>query len=349
MQKFIYFLLFALCCNQLGAQIARGDKLLSLSSAFPSAFADAPVSRPQAAYNAGLLYDGQSGSVGLFFGGDYGYALRDRLVLGIGSLGLIDFSSDADNVIVLRPSVRYYAVNAPSLMVFGQVGSSLTRIGEENTYFETLDLTAGLHYPLGSGALLTPKVAYTVNEGPNVLALSVGLELLMNSDDATDEVVAGIRKGRVMIGAESVGFTLRDDDSALGVELGGHYFVLDRLALGAQIGYRGDYARLRSGTGDGTSLTYTTFNAALAARYYLTAPSRRVWFAEAGAGHRRSALRSDILVDVPATSQQYLFFGGGMQRFVRENLALEVGPNVQYNFAGENWTYGLNFGFRYLL
>ncbi|MGB3801267.1 MAG: hypothetical protein WA952_15735 [Lewinella sp.] len=332
----------------LNAQIARGDKLVSLSSYFPAAQADVALSHPQTAYNAGIQYDGVSESTVAFYGGEYGYALRDRLLLGIGVLGIHEFSDGGSSTFLLEPRLRYYALNTPELMVFGQVGSAILRSEEIRQYFEAMQLTAGVHYPLSETVLLTPELSYDIREGRNSVMLELGLDVKIIKEEGED-VQSGIRRGRVMLGAQSARLAFRDGATGAGLEVGGHYFLSDRFAVGGQVGYSGDYAQIATGGGNTSNLNFVQWNAAAATRYYLSTNGRMAWFAQAGLGLRRTSFVSDILVDIDAQTNGFFFFGGGLQLFTSEQFSFEGGPALQYNLALGSWKYGLNFGVRWVL
>ncbi len=348
MKHSVFFVFCFLLAGTLNAQIVRGDRILSLTPTHPSAAFGSPVLQPQTAATAGIYYDAAFEDTRAFIGADLGYAVLDRLLIGLAVNGTRSMSDQTGRFHAFLPRLRYYVINRPNLMVFGQAGTSLTNFDGERDYFKTLDVAAGVHFPIGFDALLTPKLSYVVTEGNNYLGLSLGLEVRTNGGEE-EKAIAGFRKGRIMVGATSAGFTRIDDDYNAQLEVGAHYFLLDRLAVGGQFGYIGDYVTIRTGSNTAGTLTYKSLYAALAARYFLTEGRRLVWFAEGGLGHRRTVLKSDVLIDQDAEGEGCLTLGGGAQLYVKSNFALEVGPSAQYSFAAESWKYGLNFGFRFLL
>ncbi|WP_116108102.1 outer membrane beta-barrel protein [Lewinella sp. IMCC34191] len=335
------------CGLSLTAQMTRGDQLIALTSSFPAAQTVGAWSLPQAAHNFGLQYDGRSESTALYYGGEYSYALLDRLMLGAGVFGIKEFGENGTSSIFFQPRLRYYLVNAPSLQVFGQV-SSIVAGADSDRQSGGVQLAAGAHYPLTDVLLLTPQLSYYIDDGKNSLMLELALQLRLSKKQA-DKISAGIRRGRVMVGAQSARLAFRDGATGAGLEVGGHYFIADRLAIGGQLGYSGDYLKLGTGGGNSATLDYVQWNAAAAVRYYLSTAGRLAWFTEAGTGLSRTSISSDIQIDVDTASREYLFLGGGLQFFTSEQFSLEAAPTVRYSFESEDWRYGLNFGVRYLL
>ena len=343
------FLLLSICSSlDLAAQIQRGDRLFSLTSSFPATQFDRAWSVPQPAYGANLQFDEAASATSLTLGGDYGYALWDRLMLGVGIMGRQNFGKTFSGGYLIQPRVRYYVVNTAALMVFGQVGSSVVRSYSETPHLGNLQLTAGVHYPLTSSLLLSPQVAYLIDDGDNAFALDLSLQLRLGRGE-TEDVQAGIQSGRVMVGAQSARIALREGATTAGAQLGAHYFLTDRLAVGGQLGYGGDYVDIMVGVGNTAVLKLVQWDVAAAARYYLSATGRLAWFAEAGTGLKRSSVASDILVNVDAESRGYYFLGGGLQYFTSERFSLEAAPAVRYHSDRGEWLYGLNLGVRYVL
>ena len=344
----LFLVLFYSATLSLGAQIERGDMLISLANYFPATQFDLAAVPPPAAYGTGLRYDAELGNTSLYYGGEYGYAVLDRLMLGIAIAGIHPLEANGWKSTLLQPRLRYYAVNRPGLMVFGQVGTSVVRVDPNQQYLGSWQLTAGLHHPLTGGVLLSPQLSYNFDSGPNSVVVGVTLDVRVGRSEAED-LEAGIRRGRVMLGAQSARISVRERATVAGLELGGHYFLADRFAVGGQLGYGGNFVELRTGNGTTASVHSTRLHLAASGRYYPSVGGRWAWFAEAGTGLMRSSVTSDILVNVDAETQAFLLLGGGLQYFTSEQFSLEAAPAVRYDFSREAWLYGLNLGVRYLL
>ena len=86
-------------------------------------------------------------------------------------------------------------------------------------------------------------------------------------------------------------------------------------------------------------------------RIYLSTQRYLVWYIDGGAHYWRSNTSIDPGGSSSSDGRFSLGLGGGAQIFVRDNVALEIGPQYRYFFAeGENFgLLGLNFGVRYFL
>ena len=189
MQKHLLFGLFLLLTLSASAQITRGDVLVMMNGGYglPPAAGLGSLGGTQSEVENFLSYS----SYHLNVGGTFGYALRDRLVVGAGvGIGL-SYGNPAPSggssfyyAYTLSPLVRYYVVNREKLGVFAQAvtGASIGKGGFHG--FGSLELTAGLQLPLSEGVLLTPTVGY---DGQNPVNVGARLELRLRPGGTNDQ------------------------------------------------------------------------------------------------------------------------------------------------------------------
>ena len=360
MQKHLLFGLFLLLTLSASAQITRGDVLVMMNGGYglPPAAGLGSLGGTQSEVENFLSYS----SYHLNVGGTFGYALRDRLVVGAGVGIGVSYVNPAPSggssfyyAYTLSPLVRYYVVNREKLGVFAQAvtGASIGKGGFHG--FGSLELTAGLQLPLSEGVLLTPTVGY---DGQNPINVGARLELrLRPGEEGSPE--RGFEKGTITLGAQNARLSVRDRTVATAAEVGAQYYLTDRLAAGAQVGV--DFLRVgyqefsrrekNSDSGVGLSLGASV-------RYYLTEPRRLSWYVDGGAAvtgytgtyHEwENGVATGMLVQRRRSSLGGEFFaGGGAQYMLRQNLALEAGPQLSYTTGPgvRAWNYALAFGFR---
>ena len=332
----------------LQAQLQRGDQLLSVSglqvapgeTVSPLLGDNLAVLRyfPQAAGGGGVLAAGI----------DYGYLLTDRLAVGGSLVGILGIGSgEGDGAAALNPYLRYYAINRPDLMAFGQLNVGTLAVNQGEFFDEGYALSAGVHLPLAAGILATPMASYQFNRGRNLFTVGAGVTLVLGKNNRPDErPAANLQRGDVLLGAQSLSLGTREGVLTFGGGLGGYYFLSSRFALGLAL--EGSRTRIEFGQRGTDAFVSSRLGFGAGARYYLTTTGRSLWFTEIGISRDRYRVDDGFRTDFTVT-QTSLLGGGGLQWFIRDNVALEVGPQLRYYTSDDELTVNANFGIRFRL
>ncbi len=363
MKQYVYLFLLVCCSTPLFSQIQRGDRLIMMNGA-------GGVVAPYASELGSLTFrdfgNFTDDQVALNLRVRYGYALRDRLVVGTGVGVGLTYQDGLSTGFGLSPFARYYFLNRSTLGVFAEAGTGISsyRYGDserEFSAFGQLDLSAGIQVPLAPGLLLTPAVGYSVWEGSNTVSVGVGLELLLQPDEDDAEVVGSFGKGTLTLGAQSAHLNFQESIFSGGFTAGGQYFLTDRVAVGAQLGLSVLRVELPDSDPDlGNSQRAYSLGVGGSLRHYLGSPQRLRWFVDGGGGvtySRHTVQLSDgstagngLISHTNQSINPYIAAGGGAQYFLRDNVALEVGPQLRYNLGDNSsqgrWLPGIHFGFR---
>ena len=346
----IFTLVFLLVSSFAFAQVRQGDRIITLNNEV-----DLFTGSDFATFRYEVEGQSTLGGVALTLG----YALSDRFVIGssLGSGGAYSpgpissgdgFSSYS---LGLRPYLRYYAVNSPQMGVFGQVSAPVGYGNSEFYGFESLTSTVGVQFAVAPNVLLGPTVNYFAQAGRNQLNFAARLELVLGRTTEAESVVPAFHKGAIMLGGQVGELTFAKRSFAAEVTVGGHYFLSDRFAGGVTLGYSG--VRLGHG-GSSTDFGLTTYGGSIgvSGRYYLTTARRLVWYVAGGAEYQFQSYRfgGGFNRDDEDVSTTNLIAAGGGQYFLRENIALEFGPEVSYGFGNLARTnLSLNLGARFFL
>ena len=344
-------LLFACLVSGAGfGQIVRGDHLISLSDLSRQTVRRQPISFPVPFAAAGVYRNSFDNETIAYLGASHDYAITDRFMLGATVEAAYDLRNEVGGS-ALQPRVRYYAFNQSTLMAYVDAGTLLQYERDFSSTFEVLNLGMGVHLPLTEALLLSPRYGFTVREGKNVSSFGVSLDFLLNRRVDAPAAVASFRKGSMMLGAGGLRINVQDEVLGTSFTLGAHYFLLDRLAVGAQVGQQGDYVRFRDQPGAKPDrLNLSSQQAAVAVRYYLTQARRLVWYTDAALGYRWSSIGGNVpLPDARTDSNLFLNLGGGVQWFLRDKLAIEFGPQVRQRLPEDEWLIGVNFGLRTII
>ena len=338
------------------AQVQRGDHIVTLK--------EPPfLNRPSPLFNAhdfGELFLAPGENTGaLDLGPTYGYALTDRLVVGGTVNAEIGYFSDGwTGHLGVDPYVRYYPINREAIGLYAQVSTAIGVVGgritdatiaDEGFYaFETANLRAGLQVPVASGVRMGPLLDYQIISGRNALMLGGQVELVLSAGGSPEaSPVSAFRAGSVMLGGQLAQITFKKHQTIGSLRLGGHYFLTDRLAAGVAIG-AGGYR-----VGEQIVNKQLTLSADLSARYYLTTARRLVWYAEAGGGMVTGRRWNNDQFGNPTFQGDYfsVAIALGGQYFLRENIALEFGPQwrkeLDNSYTGKR--VDVNFGARFFL
>ncbi|WP_104421281.1 hypothetical protein [Neolewinella xylanilytica] len=345
---------FALLCCLISlfahAQIRRGDHIVTLNQTYSL---EGPTQ---------LFHAADFGELGFVLGDrysyislapTYGYALTDRLVVGGSPNGMVSrWFGQWNWGVSLDPYLRYYFVNRERLGVYGQVSSTLGLVQQTFSSFDRVNLRAGLQVPLTSGVWVGPAVDYTVRSGTNYLSLGGQIEVVLNSkgrDGASP--VSSLRAGALMLGGQLASIGLSKFITSGSVDLGGHYFLTKRWAVGLSLGVAVGRVDLQPTTRP-VEWPYR-LSASLSSRYYLVPVGRLLWYAEAGAGY--SIFHSDrsdqSSIGTPESRQHAYTAATGGQYFLQDNIALEFGPQLRrYSQDGDGYTnIGVTGGVRFFL
>ncbi len=256
----------------------------------------------------------------------------------------------------MNPFARYYFnPKSANSHFFAQVSpraniSGSTVIG--------LDAGVGVTHFLAPGVGLDTYLSYVNTDlsstGGGSVGLSTGLNILLDRESFANRRTAepGVGRGSLMIGGTGgiarLAQTGQSNVTAVGISPNVLYFLNDRLALGA--GLEMGFAR-----NDSESFTYnvSTIGISPQARYYFARSPRQHWFMALGGDAAFTSITGNVF---EGKSKSYGFdIGAGMNAFLNRNVALEIGPYLQYRtqtFDGNSSSglrLGLNVGLQFIL
>lgn len=288
---------------------------------------------------------------GLAIAPEFGLFVSDRWLLGsrltIGSFALAGVTGVGG--FSLSPFARYY----------------FNPQAHNNHFFANaqFDLslspgTVGANLGLGMTHFLAPGLGwdtYLALQQPDFeidknlrLGLSSRLNIYLNNDLRTNrrEALSGIQRGSVMIGGTNGGFSFgiqsaREGTSNISIfDIAPNllYFFTDQLAVGT---------RLNLATNGNDNFNVTTFGIAPQVRYYFAKAQHQLWFIGSAYEFARSTGKlAEQDFEVNSTS---LSFGGGLNSFLTPHLALELAPNLNYNFERNTTRIGIDLGIQFFL
>ena len=256
------------------AQLQRDDWLISFSDRVTITPIPAPAGLSDQL--AGIrTYPGRATAA--YLSPAAAYLFREDWAVGARLTAILGAGSGFGGGLQAEPFLRRYFVNRQSWMLYGELGPRIDLSIDDGTSF-AVSGSVGVHLPVQSGLLLTP-VLRTFFDGDRVTpTLDLGFFLRFGANSAPKETYLPLKRGTVLLGASSFGLTQQRSYWAYEVELSGHYFPLDRLAvglrvLGAGYGWRG------GSPFDGSESSFTP---GIGLRYYLPGDDRLRWFAETG-------------------------------------------------------------------
>ena len=346
-----FFLLFACLLSGAGfGQIVRGDHLISLSDLSRQTVRRQAISFPVPFAAAGVHRNSFDNETIAYLGASHDYAITNRFMLGATVEAAFDLRNGGRSS-ALQPRVRYYALNRSSVMAYVDAGTLLQYERDFSSTFEVLNLGLGVHLPLTDALLLSPRYGFTVREGKNISSFGVSLDFLLNRRADAPAAVASFQKGDIMLGAGGLRLSAQDGLLGTSFTLGAQYFLLDRLAVGVQLGQQGDYFRFSSQpVADADRLNLSNQHAAASVRYYFNQGRRLAWYTDVAFGYHWSSIGGNVsLPDARTDSNLFLNFGGGVQWFLRDKLAIEVGPQVRQRLPEDDWLIGAHFGLRTII
>ena len=291
----------------LRAQLQRGDWLIP----FAERVTFDPVPTP--AGMAGQLsrirtYPGDATAIYLTPAATY--LFRDRWGVGAELTALFVAGGGAAGGVIFQPYLRRYFINRSAWQLYGNLGGRITYSSDDGTD-GGIAAAVGLHLPLDPDLLFTSALSALYNGDRVTPTLSLGLTLRVGGTGGSEQNLTPLGRGTLLLGASSFALTQGRTFWAYEADFATHYFLLDRLALGARIrgsGYRGR----NSVSGE---FSDSRFTPGLALRYYFRTQRPLGWFAEGG-------------VDFPEeyTSPYVL---AGVSYAVRPRILLEYGLMVQ--------------------
>jgi len=292
-----------------------------------------------------------NGLLGLAIAPEFGLFVSDRWLLGsrltIGSF-ILSGETGAGGF-SLSPFARYY---------FNPQASN-------NHFFANaqLDLSlspgaVGANLGLGMTHFLAPGLGwdtYLALQQPDFeidknlrVALSSRLNIYFNKDLRTNrrEALSGIQRGSVMIGGTNGSFSFgiqspregASNISIFDVAPNLLYFFTDQLAVGT---------RLKLVINGNDNFNVTTFGLAPQVRYYFAKAKHRLWFiGNAFEFSRSSGTIGDQNFKINNSS---FSIGSGLNSFLTPHLALELAPNLNYNFDSNTTRIGIDLGVQFFL
>ena len=304
------------------AQIQRGDHIITLDR-FTNLLSTAEDF-------GGVKFETDHTYTFLSLSATNGYALTNRIVIG-GTPGVeLLISRDYRYYnFTIDPYLRYYVVNQAQLGIFGQVSTGLS-VGEYGVAaFHNTTLRAGLQLPLTSGVRIGPALDYVFLEELNRTSLGVNLEIVLSTRGVGKQPLGKFGEGSVMIGGQLGNVWRRKTVVGGQLNVGGYYFLTDRLATGLSVDVTGGRRKNVSTGGLHASGIHLLSNVGL--RYYVTTGQRLVWYGEVGGGYVYSTWRTPTHDSYNQVTENAWVLSGavGGQYFLRENIALEFGPQFR--------------------
>ena len=310
----------------LRAQLQRGDWLVSFSDRVN--FNPVPAPAGLSDQISGIrTYPGASTAV--YLSPQAHYLFRDRWAVGSGATAIFGFGSGVNGGLLLEPVLRHYLVNRAPWMLYAQLGPQF-RYSTEDGVAVPVAGGLGVHLPVDATILFTPAFTASFDGDRVTPTFDLGLTLLLGRGGTTGELTHPLVRGRTMLGASSLSATQGRTFWAYQAEISGHYFLMDRLALGLRL--LGSGYRFRAG-GEADS----KFTPGLGLRYYL--PGNYLGVARI---HAFAELGLDF------TEQGGMPHGIiGADYFILPRVAVEYGLLVQKSL--NRFTFGQSAGFRILL
>lgn len=289
--------------------------------------------------------------LGLAIAPEFGLFVSDRWLLGsrltIGSFTLV--GSTGVGGFSLSPFARYY---------FNPQASNNHFFANAQFNLSLSPGTVGANLGLGLTHFLAPGLGwdtylalqrsdFEIDKDLRV-GLSSRLNIYLNKDLRTNrrEALAGIQRGSVMIGGTNGGFSFgiqsaregTSNISTFDIAPNLLYFFTDHLAVGT---------RLNLAFNGNDNFDVTTFGLAPQARYYFAKAQHQMWFISSAYEFARSTGKlAEQDFEVNSTS---LSFGGGLNSFLTPHLALELAPNLNYNFESKATRIGVDLGVQFFL
>ena len=267
----------------------------------------------------------------------------------------------------INPTLRYYFSSlAERTFLFSELGFSYL---DRSTFTPSGsiggEVGVGLTHLLAPTIALDAQLTYHRNNiseeivGSNYL-LSAGLGIVLgNAQEQGVEPRFG--QGTLMFGLSDLQFgVFREDYRATTFSFQPQlmYFFSNRLAFGVDVQF--DFDRIRTFTGEVVQTgapfsgfdTTTSLAVASMLRYQATGGQRLSFFFEAGGRYRNYQNVVDLTLDRDRsyTESGFQLIGNtGFDFFITENVALEFGPEMAYDFKRDESDFFFSTGFQVFL
>lgn len=343
----LFFALFLLLSSSLSAQLSSNSQI----------------------WNGGLKLDGNSDGVGLYANPSAMHFLSPNFAVG-GQLQVLGDYSEGIHKILLSPEIRYY-FNPRQKKVnwFAGLGSRIEAYHNpevsSSSGFQLIP-SIGNNVSLGKGLTLENKlsVAFDGNGIDDffrdpLLEFSSSFVYVRNplQQDDDQPMLSAVRKGSWMFSGSWLNGTYRNFSSVRNLEfsfspsLG--YFISDRLLLGADLAI--NYGHLKTDfTLEEQNFTRSLFSASLSPylRYYTAKSENKVqpYFELRGNLLYTENIQKGMGAGPSTINRSFTgSIGGGVDIFLSNNVALEVGLNLSRDFQAERTQVGLQLGLKYFL
>lgn len=275
------------------------------------------------------------------FGGSYGVALRDNIVVGGAVQANLSFGENGTGLdyLMVCPWGRYYPYNEPELQGYGQLQTGLTYVNDEFEVLSRVIASAGVHLPVGNTLQITPNLSYAIQDGSNELGLGAQLEYHFSGEETEEpDPTDKFRTGTVRLGGGLVRTGYSDRVFRIGTRVGWQYSIQERWAVGTDIGYSYDRTTFDNGSSGGSKPFFRTSDLSLGlnTRYYVAPDQRVSYYGEAGAGYVSSNFKASYSGGRESDGFGYLRLGAGAQLLACENVVLEAGPEFRLDLYNES-------------
>lgn len=350
MKHFTLFLLALLmiCPSWAQAQLSKGTW-------YVSGYTGSPL--PVAQNLGDLSYYNKLGTerdlVSLHISPEIGYFFSDRFLagarLGGGLLRKNDFVNG--NSFIASPFVRYYInPNAENTHFYANAQLNLLATKDDNVFSGNVGV--GLTHFIAPGigldaylAIVEPHFEISRN---TQLGLFTSLNVYLNPDLKANRKIAvpELQAGSILIGGTSVNGQLGINSprgttfntNRFNISPNVLYFISNRLALGGALNF---------GLSGNSRFNVTDLGLSPRARYYLNSAQHRMLFL--GAAYHYDTQKAQFGERNFDISTSRASFAVGLNSFFTSHLALELAPNLIYNFTSDEVRVGLDLGIQFFL
>lgn len=348
MKRSILFLLAVLFCFPfcLYGQLSKGTWYASGSSG---------STLPVAQGLAELSFLSQAGFevnvFGLGISPEFGYFFSNNLL--IGSRLSASLVGEEGGAFAVAPFARFY-LNPQASNNHFFVNGQLSFLSASDDNLLGANLGVGMTHFLAPGIgldayLAVVKPDFEINRNTQ-LGLFTSLNVYLNPEQRATrkQALSALQSGSWMVGGTGASASINissprtgaSGSRALNLNPNLLYFVSNRLAIGGAVNLA------LSGFGDGDVLS-SSLGISPRVRYYLTTDRHRVWFLSGAYHYDQGKIKfngEEIKNSVSRAS-----VAAGLNSFFTPNLALELAPNLNYNFEAEALRVGLDLGIQFFL
>lgn len=291
--------------------------------------------------------------VSLHISPEIGYFFSDRFLagarLGGGLLSKNDFVNG--NSFIASPFVRYY-INPKAEKTHFYANAQLNMLVTKDDNVFSGNAGVGLTHFIAPGIGLDAYLAIVEPHfeiGNNTqLGLFTSLNVYLNPDLKANRKIAvpELQAGSILIGGTSVNGQVgiksprgvAFNTNQMNISPNVLYFITNRLALGGAFNF---------GLSGNSRFSATNFGLSPRARYYLNSAQHRMLFL--GAAYHYDTQKAKFREQTIKTNLSRASFAVGLNSFLTSNLALELAPNLIYNFTSDDVRVGLDLGIQFFL